>query len=351
MASELFKEYYKRIAKEGWLKSLVCGAIVGFAAMLVAALLFWFFYVKLFWLSFVALAVVTLATMPIFYYTLFKPTSKDIARRVDKLGLEERIVTMQQLMGDDSFIAMRQREDAKQSLNTVNAKMIKLVVSLPLIIAMAVSGTFGLGMTTVSALSALGFMKDGKEFLDDLDPDNSNLYEIHYLTEGDGLIEGETDEGGPDQLVEHGKNAEPVVAVPMEGWVFTEWSDGKKNPERHDLYIEGNLTVTAIFSEITGDEGFKNTPLGEGDQDAPPGDGLGGNPGLEDKPGNGDDKPMPGGAGVYEPNNQFIDGKTYYGDKMYDDMYEQGQKEMEANENLSEDKKDISNDYWDIIEK
>ena len=220
---------------------------------------------------------------------------------------------------------------------------------LPLIIAMAVSGTFGLGMTTVSALSAFGLLSDGKSFLEELDPNRDGIYEVHYLAEGEGLVEGETDEGGPDQLVEHGKNAAPVVAIPMEGWVFTEWSDGKKNPERHDLYIEGNLTVTAIFAEVSGDEGFM---FEDGDVDADLGPGnSGGVPGLEDKPGDMGDKPMPGGAGVYEPNNQFINGNTYYGDKMYDDMYEQGQKEMEANENLSEDKKDISNDYWDIIEK
>ena len=351
MASELFKQYYKRLAKEGWLKALVCGAIAGFFAMLIAALTFWFVAVKLFWLSFVVLAVVTLGSMPIFYYVFFKPTSKDIARRVDKLGLEERLITMQQLMGDDSFIAMKQREDAQKAITTVNAKMLKLVVSLPLIITMAISGTFGLGMTTVSALSAFGLLRDGKSFLDG-DSENNGFYEVHYLAQGEGLVEGEDeDEGGPDQIVEHGKHAAPVIAVPMEGWMFVEWSDGKTNPERHDLYIEGNLTVTAIFSEAQGDEGFMQ---GGGDIEM---DGLGdipgrgGVPGLEDKPGADSDVPNPGGAGVYEPNNQFINGNTYYGDKMYDDMYEQGQKEMEANENLSEDKKDISNDYWDIIEK
>jgi hypothetical protein len=319
--------------------------------MLVAAFLFWFLYAKLFWLSFVVFAVVTLGTMPIFFYTLFKPTTRDIARRVDKLGLEERLITMQQLKDDESFMAMRQREDAKQALTTVNSKMLKLVVSVPLIIAMSVSGVFGLGMTTVSALSALGLLSDGKSFLEELDPNHDGLYEIHYLTEGEGMVEGETDEGGPDQIVEHGKNAEPVVAVPMDGWVFVEWSDGKKNPNRHDLYVEGNLTVTAVFAEVSGDEKFFVTENGDVDMDGGPGDGSFGAPGLEDKPGQDGDKPMPGGNGVYEPNNQFIDGKTYYGDKMYDEMYDQAQKEIEANENLSEEKKDITNDYFDIIEK
>ena len=93
--SGLFKKYRSRVVKEGILKAVVCGLIVGFAVLIVTALAFWFAGVPWgLWLSIALFAAATGASVPAFYFLKFKPTAKAIAKRIDQLGLEERIITM-----------------------------------------------------------------------------------------------------------------------------------------------------------------------------------------------------------------------------------------------------------------
>ena len=142
MAGELFKKYYRRIAKEGFLKSILSGLVVGFLAMLLTAGLFWYMGWKAVWIcGIVGCALTALATY-LFYRFKFQPTTKAIAKRIDELGLEERILTMTELEGDESYIAMKQREDALKALGTVHAGLIKIVVSAPLVIATVMSGIY-----------------------------------------------------------------------------------------------------------------------------------------------------------------------------------------------------------------
>ena len=63
---KLFEKYYKRIARESMTKAVICGLIVGCAAMFITAFLCWFFNPKLFWLAFIALAVGTGVSAPLF---------------------------------------------------------------------------------------------------------------------------------------------------------------------------------------------------------------------------------------------------------------------------------------------
>lgn len=69
---------------------------------------------------------------------------------------------MNELKDDDSYIARRQREDAVKTLGLVKADLIRLAVSFPLIVALAVIGIACLGMTTVSALAANEVVSSGK---------------------------------------------------------------------------------------------------------------------------------------------------------------------------------------------
>ena len=73
MTGELFKKYYSRLAKEGFLKALVCGLIIGFSLLLISAAVFWLADIERFWLCIVLLAVATAVATPIFYYTAFLP--------------------------------------------------------------------------------------------------------------------------------------------------------------------------------------------------------------------------------------------------------------------------------------
>lgn len=71
MTGELFKKYYSRLAKEGFLKALVCGLIIGFSLLLISAAVFWLADIERFWLCIVLWAVATAVATPIFIIPLF----------------------------------------------------------------------------------------------------------------------------------------------------------------------------------------------------------------------------------------------------------------------------------------
>ena len=63
-----FPKQYGRIRREALIKSLLSGAVIGFALQLVTALLLWIFDVDGWWLSLIAFAAVTLIFAVIFYF-------------------------------------------------------------------------------------------------------------------------------------------------------------------------------------------------------------------------------------------------------------------------------------------
>ena len=308
----LFKKYYSRLAWEGILKALICGFIVGFAANFIVSLVTYCVDYDGLWLSIgIGLAVVALTT-PIFYFIKFRPTTQKMASRIDELGLEERLITMTELEKDESYIALRQREDAKERLGYVNSRQIKMVMSRAAIITMAITAACGISMTAVSKLSAEDVIRSPGEIINP-DPQDTFLA-VSYMVEEGGYIDGES-----EQLIFLGEDATPVVAVAEDGWMFQEWSDGTRTPDRHDLSIKDELLVTAIFVQVEeGENGDGDGDGEEGDQaqDEPgqPGDNGQSKPG-EDDGGN--------GAGPGEGNNNnIIDGNTDYRD-VFENYYEQ----------------------------
>ena len=119
MTSQLYLKYHKRINRESVIKSLLLGLIVGAAVLLATSFLAWMTNPDFLWLAVIAFVLVTAGFTPLFYYKKYKPTTKAIAMRVDALGLEERLLTMAELEGDDSYLAKRQREDALRAMETV----------------------------------------------------------------------------------------------------------------------------------------------------------------------------------------------------------------------------------------
>lgn len=114
-SKQLFSQHRKRLEREGWLKAALVSLVIGFAAMLIVAALTWAFEKNGLWYSLLALVVVAGGLTPLFYYRRFRPTDMQIARRVDQLGLEERMITMTELSGADDFMARRQRADAQEN--------------------------------------------------------------------------------------------------------------------------------------------------------------------------------------------------------------------------------------------
>jgi autotransporter-associated beta strand protein len=69
-----------------------------------------------------------------------------------------------------------------------------------------------------------------------------NSYAVGYIASSNGTITGPA-----SQIVDHGANAQTVIAVSEPGAFFAGWSDGLLTAQRTDLQITGPLQVTANF--------------------------------------------------------------------------------------------------------
>lgn len=414
MTSEVFKKYYKKIGRESILKALLCGLTIGFSLMFVCIAASWLAGFKAgVYIGLGLFVAATAIATPLFYTFRFRPTTKKIAQRIDTLGLEERILTMAELENDDSFIAMKQREDAMKAMKSVSSEMLKIAVSVPLIAAVAISATLGTGMTVAAAVAPDG----GKHFVEGLK--EKHTYEITYTVEGKGWVidftkkenaaliaamkerarqreidkangkevtEDETlpdtfqnrlgivytaiDETAQATMVLDGANYEDttytfevtegdefgvkLMALPQKGYVFVGWSDGVTSPYREDMEVTATKTVTATFEKVTD---FVNGEKGEGQgQGEEAGDEDSGN-NSNNSAGDGSDgagSPDTGNSGgegsKASPANQVINGKTYYGD-VFEDAYREMLERMKNNNSLSEAEKKAISDYLDSIRK
>ncbi|MBR2375446.1 MAG: hypothetical protein IKA88_04075 [Clostridia bacterium] len=347
MSGKIFKEYYARVAKEGVLKAVFCGLIVGFSVTLLAATTFWLLGERMWiWLSLLFCPIVAGITTPIFYQTKFKPNTKKLARRIDELGLEERILTMAQLQGDESYIAMKQREDAMKAIQRVNPKLVKFAISVPLVIALGVVATVSTSVTTVFALGE----KTGKEYIEEAKAANIPEYEITYEIDGEGEIVGE-----PFQIVKEGESGTPIEAVPAPNWAFDCWleleadDEGKVDPCRTETEVKGHIVLTAVFIEIPdlpeeeqssnqqGDEvdASKKKPSSEEEQSQP---------GQSNQTGEGG-----GAGGSIIPSDLIIDGETVYGDEI-DATQGEAEGDLSQDDGMSDEVGDIIGDYYGSIQ-
>ena len=260
MRNDAFGKFYSKLRLEGFLRAFLCGIVIGFSVLLISATVCWFVGFKGIWLSFVLFAVTVIAATVPFYFLVFSPNTKKMAKRIDELGLEERLITMTELEGDESFIAVKQRQDAMAALDKVNANAMKLIVSVPILIACAALGTGAVGMTTVHALNVADVVPSGIELVQGEKTDH--FYNIFYSVEGNGVIygvyNGDKDYIGYDKdkkecnvKIKAGEKSEAVVAVANDGYVFVGWSDGYSNPFRASMTINENKIITALFQPIS----------------------------------------------------------------------------------------------------
>ncbi len=332
----IFKKFYGRLQFEGWLKALLCGLVVGLAADFIVAFALWFTEWNGLWFSLGALLLGTAVSAPLFYFFRFRPTAKAVARRVDSLGLEERLITRLELLKDESYIAMLQREDAEEKVKGVDPKSLRLRFPLAMIVTAAVALLLGAGMTTVSALSSEGILPGGGDVLGPDTEEELVYLEVNYVVDEGGSILGEE-----FQLVLPGQDATPVEAVADDGWMFVMWDDNYAEPVRQDGNIRESVTRVAMFQQVEENEG--NQEQSDGDSDAAQDE-----PGDEDSPGDQND-PSPGGAGgKLEENNYIIDGETYYRD-VYEDYYRRALEMLEAGEDIPDELRAIIEAYFDII--
>ena len=375
MNEKIFKEYFARLRKEAWIKAFIAALVFGFSVLFVSSLVIWLTGFKFVWLSVILWAAATVLTMPVFYFWKLIPSKKMVAQRMDSLGLEERILTMVEFEGkEDSYILRRQREDALAAINSISAKLIKFAIPVAMIVAVSISAVLGIGMTTVSALSADGVIKSGNEIIEEITAPEIPEYEITYEVEGEGFINGEL---FLIDTVKQGEDALEVIAEEMDGWTFLGWSteqvssltmqvwDGKdfKTVTQYDKTglitdpilkltdVQSDMHFIATFIELEEgeDEGDEE---GEGDEsgDTP------GDPKPSDEPSNGDpaDNPPKGeptASGKLEPSNQIIDGNTWYGGSTFDNAYDAAMGETAGNGDISGDGQDMVGNYMNGIQQ
>ncbi|MBP5307798.1 MAG: hypothetical protein J6Z34_01545 [Clostridia bacterium] len=334
--TELLKKHRARLTKEAVIKSLLIGLLIGFSAMLVSATVFWMVGVKAFWLSFIVLAVFSAVSSLWFYFFKFRPDDKSVARRVDAVGREERMITMNEFQGETDYIYEHQRKDAVAAVSKFNASLLKITVSIAVVIALSVILVLSSGMTVLSALSATGVIPSGGEIIRDIEEQrNKRFFEVSYVPEGGGMFEGDE-----VQIVEEGKDATPILAVADDGWIFVYWSDGVEDPYRTDINVRDNMEIIAYFQEAEEGEGEGDPNEGDQPSDQP------GDPGDNDQPSDQPSQPFPTGGGKYDPANQVFNGETYYGGDIFQSFYGDAVDNLSQDGSTNQDVKDYIDDYY-----
>lgn len=335
------KKFRSRVVGEGIIKATLLGLIAGFSVGLVFAFVAWFLFPQLFWVGFVLCVAVSAVSAGVLYFVKYKPNDKAVAKRVDgEYDLHERVITMQQFKGDDSsYILRRQREDTVVALDKVADKKMKKAIGRTLVIVASVAVSLCLAVSVLPILSYVGVLPnfaEGEQFNPAI-----KWFDIKYdIRGGEGELIGKT-----EQRIEMGESTEGILALPAEDWVFTYWSDGFGNPYRVDHDIKGNTTYSAIFTEAVG------LPMGDIDPEANGKDADDDPNKPPEDPNSGDGQGQGGAQDKYEPNNQVIDGETFYGDKVFDLAYEEAMALLAENTDLPQEVRDFIINYFKTIEQ
>ena len=343
-ANKYFEKHFSKLRTEALVRSLLAAMIIGFAVAFVVAFATWFTTLNGLWISLAAFAAVTAVATWIFYVKKYRPTAMNSARRLDRLGMEERLVTMVEYENDDSVMAQLQRQDAKKKLEELNTAAVKIKIAKKTWIALAVSGVFGVAMTVVTTLSVFGLLPDGWSVLEELSPDEPIKYvSVSYEAEDGGYIEGDA-----EQLIPVGSDSTPVIAVADDGYEFDGWEDGYRRPSRSDGKIEEDVVYIAIFIPLDEDDGDGDDAQETQDSDKEkPKD----KPQKNGKPKDNDPNAPPSnsGGGKYEEANQVIDGETYYKEVL--ETYRELLEERLATEGdqMSEEERAIIEAYLGIV--
>ena len=90
MKNELFKKHYARLCFEAGVRSALSGLAIGFAATFVLSALEWLLDFGASWLSVLVFVGISAVCGVIFYFLKYRPDMTDVARRLDRLGLDEQ---------------------------------------------------------------------------------------------------------------------------------------------------------------------------------------------------------------------------------------------------------------------
>jgi hypothetical protein len=192
-----FNSLGKKLTVEAVIKSVLSGVAIGGAVAFILAFVTWFLEFNGTLPTILAFVGIGAASGVLLYFFLFRPTVKSNARRLDRYGLDERLITMVELEGDDSFIARMQREDAVKHVGAMDQKKIKFKFPKVIVVLTVVFATLMLSMGTVEALSAASVLPSGAEVWNTVfPPPPPESFKVTYLASKGGYILGNAEQHG-----------------------------------------------------------------------------------------------------------------------------------------------------------
>ena len=147
---QLLKPYKRKIALDAAIKAVAIALLVGLVTVLTAALALGGGALGIkailtysipreipFWVDILLDGAAAAASIPagivtalisgiITFVVVYKKGSQGIAKQVDSLGLDERLVTMIEYQNDPSYVAYVQRQDAQKRLSELNFNVVKV---------------------------------------------------------------------------------------------------------------------------------------------------------------------------------------------------------------------------------
>jgi len=393
-----FKEKAK---KQNIIKAGLCSVAISLLFNAPFLIAFWILNYKYKFLICLGIFIITFSILfPILYFKKFKYSETALARKIDELGLEERVLTMIELKDDDSFIAKKQKEDTEKSLKEININnfrcgfkkqsvfsifataFVSLIISLSLMFPNIKETIIAHGeqkYTIKVSVEGHGFVIDyskyenqslinaidEKQKNDDIEKINGREAEelkqlpisfssrvsvdYKYLEEYDATMV--LDGANFDNIFYEIRSDEShiLMALPYKGYVFVGWSDGYVSPFREiDDYSK---SLVALFDEVDSlDDEDKDSTEGDeaGDSDSGSGNSNSGN-----NNGGGSDSDIIDGNtnGAKESKaNQVINGETYYGD-IFNQSYQEALERLKNDSSLTEEQKKAISDYFESIRK
>lgn len=389
-------EFKKKAKKQNIIKAGLCSVAISLLFNIPFLIAFWIMDYKYKFIICTGIFIIGISVLfPVLYFKKFKYTEIQLAKRIDDLGLEERVLTMIELKDNNSFIAKKQKEDTLNVLKTVEANDLKgkyrkqsflsifstalasLVITLSLMFPNIRETIIAHGepkYTIEVSAEGLGFVIDyskyenqslinavsKKQEQDQIDKiNNKEIVELKQFPTAFSnriSVNYRCFEDIDATMVLDGANFADVsyriesdethilMALPYKGYVFIGWSDGCVSPFREiDNY---STDLIALFDEVSSvGEDLPDKQEEPGDKDESDGIGPEGNGTGET---NNDDNWGDGAKG--SPANQVINGETYYGD-IFNQSYQEAVERIKNDTNLTDAQKKAITDYFESIRK
>jgi hypothetical protein len=394
-------EFKKKAKKQNIIKAGLCSVAISLLFNIPFLIAFWIMDYKYKFIICTGIFIIGISVLfPVLYFKKFKYTEIQLAKRIDDLGLEERVLTMIELKDNNSFIAKKQKEDTLNVLKTVEANDLKgkyrkqsflsifstalasLVITLSLMFPNIRETIIAHGepkYTIEVSAEGLGFVIDyskyenqslinavsKKQEQDQIDKiNNKEIVELKQFPTAFSnriSVNYRCFEDIDATMVLDGANFADVsyriesdethilMALPYKGYVFIGWSDGCVSPFREiDNY---STDLIALFDEVSSvGEDLPDKQEEPGDKDGSDGgesDGIGPEGNGTGKTNN-DDNWGDGAKG--SPANQVINGETYYGD-IFNQSYQEAVERIKNDTNLTDAQKKAITDYFESIRK